>query len=90
MGEKPLYLIPTKVNDFLYSFENDPGKLKKDFFTEIIVDINENNIYDSEIEGARVGRKTNYDRLILEIWTDGTINPEEALKQASVIMANHF
>ena len=43
-----------------------------------------------KIEGARVGRKTNYDRLILEIWTDGTINPEEALKQASVIMANHF
>ena len=43
-----------------------------------------------KIEGARVGRKTNYDRLILEIWTDGTINPEDALKKASVIMSNHF
>lgn len=43
-----------------------------------------------KIEGARVGRKTNYDRLILEIWTDGTINPEEALKTSSLIMSNHF
>ena len=43
-----------------------------------------------KIEGARVGRKTNYDRLILEIWTDGTINPEEALKMSSLIMSNHF
>lgn len=43
-----------------------------------------------KIEGARVGRKTNYDRLILEIWTDGTINPEDALKKASLIMTNHF
>ena len=43
-----------------------------------------------KIEGARVGRKTNYDRLILEIWSDGTINPEEALKMSSLIMSNHF
>lgn len=43
-----------------------------------------------KIEEARVGRKTNYDRLVLEIWTDGTITPEEALKQASGILQSHF
>ncbi|MEX1052455.1 MAG: DNA-directed RNA polymerase subunit alpha [Patescibacteria group bacterium] len=43
-----------------------------------------------KIEGARVGRKTNFDRLILELWTDGTISPEDALKESSEIMANHF
>ena len=43
-----------------------------------------------KVEAARVGRKTNFDRLILELWTDGTITPEDALKQASEIMANHF
>ncbi|MFH1827038.1 MAG: DNA-directed RNA polymerase subunit alpha [bacterium] len=43
-----------------------------------------------KVEGARVGRKTNFDRLILEIWSDGTINSEDALKKATEIIANHF
>lgn len=43
-----------------------------------------------KVEEARVGRKTNYDRLILEIWTDGTISPEEALKQSSSILTSHL
>lgn len=42
------------------------------------------------IEEARVGRKTNYDRLILEIWTDGSIKPSEALKQSAKILADYF
>ncbi len=42
------------------------------------------------IEEARVGRKTNYDRLVLQIWTDGTVSPEESLKQASRVMSEHF
>ncbi|MFW5708680.1 MAG: DNA-directed RNA polymerase subunit alpha [Chloroflexota bacterium] len=43
-----------------------------------------------EVERARVGQRTNYDRLILEIWTDGTIRPEEALSQAAHIMIRHL
>lgn len=43
-----------------------------------------------KVEEARVGRKTNYDRLVLEVWTDGTITPEDALKQASSILQRHF
>jgi len=43
-----------------------------------------------KIEDARVGRKTNYDRLILEILTDGSISPEEALKKASEIISAQF
>lgn len=43
-----------------------------------------------KIEEARVGRKTNYDRLVLQIWTDGTVTPEEALRQASQVMSEHF
>lgn len=43
-----------------------------------------------KIESARVGRKTNYDRLILDVWTDGTIKPDEALKQASEVLSTHF
>ena len=40
-------------------------------------------------ENTRVGQKTNYDKLILEIWTDGTINPEMALVEAGKILRKH-
>jgi DNA-directed RNA polymerase subunit alpha len=42
------------------------------------------------IEAARVGNRTDYDRLILEIWTDGRISPDDALTQASAILAHHL
>jgi len=42
------------------------------------------------IEAARVGQRTDYDRLILEIWTDGRITPDDALTQASAILAHHL
>jgi DNA-directed RNA polymerase subunit alpha len=43
-----------------------------------------------EIENMRVGKRTDYDRLFLEIETDGTITPEQALQEASKILLNHF
>lgn len=43
-----------------------------------------------DVERARVGQRTNYDRLIIEIWTDGTVRPEEALTQAAQIMIRHM
>lgn len=42
------------------------------------------------VEEARVGRKTNFDRLILEVKTDGSITPEDAVKQVSEILAAQF
>ncbi|MGC4031420.1 MAG: DNA-directed RNA polymerase subunit alpha [Tepidisphaeraceae bacterium] len=41
-------------------------------------------------EDARVGQKTDYDRLILEIWTNGTISPELALVEAAKILRKHL
>ncbi len=43
-----------------------------------------------EVEQARVGQHTNYDKLVLEIWTDGTIRPEESMSQAAQILMNHL
>lgn len=43
-----------------------------------------------EVEAARVGQITNYDRLILEIWTDGTIRPNDALGQAANLLVQHL
>jgi DNA-directed RNA polymerase subunit alpha len=42
------------------------------------------------VERARVGQMTNFDRLIMEIWTDGTIEPEEALSNAAQILVEHL
>lgn len=42
------------------------------------------------IEPCRVGQRNDYDKLILEIWTDGTINPEDALAEAAKIAKDHF
>ncbi len=42
------------------------------------------------IENTRVGKFTNYDRLVLEIWTDGTVVPEMALVEASKIYRKHL
>ena len=40
-------------------------------------------------EDTRVGQKTNYDKLILEIWTNGTVTPEMALVEAAKILRKH-
>lgn len=42
------------------------------------------------VVATRVGRQTNLDKLLLKIWTNGTISPREALNQASNILASYF
>ena len=43
-----------------------------------------------EVEGARVGHNENYDKLIMEVYTNGSLNPEEAMALASKILIEHF
>jgi len=42
------------------------------------------------VEHTRVGGMTNYDKLVLEIWSDGTITPNDALSQAAATLMQHF
>ncbi len=42
------------------------------------------------VEDTRVGQRTNYDRLILDIWTNGTVSPEMALVEAAKILRKHL
>ncbi|MDP9292718.1 MAG: DNA-directed RNA polymerase subunit alpha [Verrucomicrobiota bacterium] len=42
------------------------------------------------VENTRVGQRTDYDKLIIEVWTDGRLTPEEALLQASAILRHHL
>ena len=43
-----------------------------------------------EVQAARVGQSTNYDKLVLEIWTDGAISPEKALSASAKILIEHL
>jgi len=43
-----------------------------------------------DVERARVGQRTNYDKLVIEIWTDGTVRPEDSLSQAAQILMKHL
>lgn len=38
------------------------------------------------VENARVGQRTDYDKLLLEVWTDGTMTPEEAVKNTAILL----
>ena len=42
------------------------------------------------VEDTRVGQMTNYDKLTLEVWTDGSIRPDEAISSASIILTEHL
>ncbi len=42
------------------------------------------------VENTRVGQRTDYEKLILEIWTDGSITPDDALSQAARILRDHI
>lgn len=42
------------------------------------------------VENTRVGQRTDYDKLILEVWTDGTLRPEDALAEAAKIAKDHL
>ena len=43
-----------------------------------------------EVEETRVGQKTNYDKLTMEIWTNGSVNPEMAMVEAAKILRKHL
>ena len=42
------------------------------------------------MEKTRVGQSTDYDRLIIEVWTDGTMSPEEAVSHSAELFTQHL
>ncbi len=43
-----------------------------------------------QVENTRIGQRTDYDRLVLEVWTDASVGPRDALSTASQILRNHL
>lgn len=42
------------------------------------------------VEATRVGRKTNMDKLVLQVWTNGSVTPKEAVEESSKVLSNYF
>jgi DNA-directed RNA polymerase subunit alpha len=72
-----------------YSPAEERGKLAID---EIPVDAIYSPVkkINFRVDRARVGQMTNFDNLVLEIWTDGSISPRESLTEAGKILVRHF
>jgi DNA-directed RNA polymerase subunit alpha len=43
-----------------------------------------------DVENTRIGQVTDFERLVLEVWTDETLGPDEAVRQAAQILVDHF
>lgn len=65
-------------------FEQEIGRIEIDALYSPVVRVR------YKTEDTRVGQKTNYDRLILEIWTDGSITPEMAMVESGKILRKHI
>ncbi len=78
-----------KGRGFVRAEQNKDGNLPLDviavdsIFTPI-------ELANYEVEKARVGRSTDYDRLFMDITTDGSISPEDAITQAATILSDHI
>jgi DNA-directed RNA polymerase subunit alpha len=72
-----------------YSPAEERGKLPID---EIPIDAVFSPIKKANfrVEPARVGQMTNFDNLVMEVWSDGSITPREALTEAAKILVRHF
>ena len=73
--------VPSELNE---KYVEEPGVIAVDAFFSPVKKVK------YSIEPTRVGQRNDYDKLILEITTDGTISPENALAQAAKIIKEHF
>jgi DNA-directed RNA polymerase subunit alpha len=78
------YIAASDRIDDAARFEQEIGRIMLDALYSPVLRVR----YSTE--DTRVGQKTNYDKLILEIWTNGTVTPEMALVEAAKILRKHI
>jgi DNA-directed RNA polymerase subunit alpha len=73
--------VPSEINKVI----NQPiGVIPMDSIFSPVIRVN------YSVETTRIGQRTDYDKLILEIWTDGRITPDDALTQCAAILREHL
>lgn len=88
-GEFKAEIIVRKGMGFQLAEQNYEESLPVDF---IVVDSNYNPVEKVKytVEPARVGKRTDYEKLILEVWTNGSISPKECVSKAGKILRDHL
>ncbi|WP_038030092.1 DNA-directed RNA polymerase subunit alpha [Thermonema rossianum] len=82
-------LIITKGRGYVPAEEHDLGERSVDYIAVDSIFTPIRNV-KYQVENTRVEQKTDYEKLLLEVETDGSIHPEEALKGAAHILIQHF
>src|SRR5207248_2666297 len=78
-------ITAVKITGAQHEFATLPGVVED--VTDIVLNLNR---VKYAVENTRVGQRTDYDKLILEVWTDGRLTPDDALLQASAILRHHL
>ncbi|MCK4763997.1 MAG: DNA-directed RNA polymerase subunit alpha [Candidatus Aminicenantes bacterium] len=88
-GEFSADIVLNRGSGFILAEQNFDETLSVDF---IPVDANFNPVEKVKytVLPARVGKRTDYERLIMEIWTNGSISPKETISKAGKILRNHL
>jgi DNA-directed RNA polymerase subunit alpha len=88
-GEFKAELVIKKGTGFCLAEQNYDDSLPVDF---IAVDSNFNPVEKVKytVKPARVGKRTDYENLLLEVWTDGSISPKECVSRAGKILRDHL
>ena len=73
--------VPSELNE---KYSEEPGVISVDAFFSPVKRVR------YSIEPTRLGQRNDYDKLVLEVYTDGTISPENALAEAAKIIKEHF
>lgn len=73
-----------------YGYQSSEDKMPETDFIAIDSSFSPVTKVNFKVEEARVGRKSDYERLILEVFTDGSILPHDAVKEAAKILSSHF
>ena len=73
--------VPSELNE---KYSEEPGVISIDAFYSPVKRVK------YSVEPARVGQRVDYEKLTIEVWTDGTISPENALGEAAKIIKEHF
>ncbi len=99
-GDLPIATLMEKANlEFEIQFNLGRGYVpaeRSEKYIEVIGTIPIDAIFSPitkvkySVENTRVGQRTDYDKLLLEVWTDGTITPDDALAEAAKIAKDHF
>jgi len=88
-GEFKAEIVIKKGTGFQLAEQNYDESLPVDY---IVVDSNFNPVekVKYEVVPARVGKRTDYEKLILEVWTNGSISPKECVSRAGKILRDHL